>query len=60
LHNDDVAVLSAAVPVLHREEDLIDRKGHKTRARTSKVPYRDEQNKVVGLVCISHLLGELK
>ena len=60
LHAEDVTVLSAAVPVLHHEEDLTDRKGRKARARTSKVPYRDEQNKVVGLVCISHLLGELK
>ncbi len=60
LHTEDVTVLSAAVPVLHHEEDLTDRKGRKTRAWTSKVPYRDEQNKVVGLVCISHLLGELK
>jgi len=60
LHAEDVTVLSAAVPVLHHEEDLTDRRGRKTRAWTSKVPYRDEQNKVVGLVCISHLLGELK
>jgi PAS domain S-box-containing protein len=60
LHTDDEAVLSAAVPVLRREEDLTDRKGRKTRAITSKIPYRDEQRKVVGLVCISHLLGELK
>jgi PAS domain S-box-containing protein len=60
LHTDDEAVLSAAVPVLRREEDLTDRKGRKARAITSKIPYRDEQHKVVGLVCISHLLSELK
>ena len=60
LHADDEAVLSAGVPVLHREEDLTDRKGRKTRAVTSKIPYRDEEHKIVGLVCISRLLGELK
>jgi PAS domain S-box-containing protein len=60
LHTDDEAVLSAAVPVLRREEDLTDRKGRKTRAITSKIPYRDEHHKVAGLVCISHLIGDLK
>jgi len=57
LHADDEAVLAAGVPLLHREEDLTDRKGHKARAVTSKIPYRDAQHMVVGLVCISRLLG---
>ena len=60
LHADDEAVLAAGVPVLHREQDLIDRKGHKVRAVISKIPYRDEQHRVVGLVCICQLLGETK
>ena len=60
LHADDEAVLAAGVPLLHREEDLTDRKGRKTRAVTSKIPYRDAQHMVVGLVCISRLLSEPK
>jgi hypothetical protein len=46
--------------VLNRDEYLTDRKGRKIRVATSKVPYRDEQRRIVGLVCISHVLGELK
>lgn len=57
LHADDEAVLAAGVPVLHREEDLTDRRGRKARAVTSKIPYRDAQHMVIGLVCISRLLG---
>jgi PAS domain S-box-containing protein len=60
LHADDEAVLAAGVPLLHREEDLTDRKGHKARAVTSKIPYRDAQRMVVGLVCISRPLGAPK
>jgi PAS domain S-box-containing protein len=60
LHADDEAVLAAGAPVLHREEDLTDRKGRKTRAVTSKIPYRDAEHMVVGLVCISRPLGVLK
>jgi PAS domain S-box-containing protein len=60
LHADDSAILAAGMPVLHREEELTDRKGRKLRAVASKIPYRDEQHRVVGLVCIFHLLGEPK
>jgi PAS domain S-box-containing protein len=60
LHADDQAVLAGGVPVLNRDEYLTDRKGRKIRVATSKVPYRDEQRRIVGLVCISHVLGELK
>jgi PAS domain S-box-containing protein len=60
LHADDEAVQSAGLPVLHREEELIDRKGRKIPAVVSKIPYRDEQHKVVGLVCICHRRGDPK
>jgi hypothetical protein len=39
---------------------MTDRKGRKLRALTSKIPYRDEQHRIAGLVCISHILGEPK
>jgi len=53
-------VVAAEGPVLNREEILTDGKGRKIRALTSKVPYRDEQNRIVGLVCICRPLGESK
>jgi PAS domain S-box-containing protein len=56
LQADDNAILAAGMPVLHREEQLTDRKGHKVRAVASKIPYRDEQHRVVGLVCLFHIL----
>lgn len=60
LHADDQAVLAGGVPVINREEHMTDGKGRKIRAVTSKVPYRDEQRRIVGLVCISHLLDGSK
>jgi PAS domain S-box-containing protein len=60
LHADDQAVLAAERPVLNREEDLTDRMGRKIRALTSKIPYRDAQNRLSGLICISHPLGSPK
>ncbi|HUJ12105.1 MAG TPA: PAS domain-containing protein [Verrucomicrobiae bacterium] len=56
LHADDNAILAAGMPVLHREEELTDRKGRKVRVLASKIPYRDEQRRVAGLVCMFHLL----
>ncbi|HUI07664.1 MAG TPA: PAS domain-containing protein [Verrucomicrobiae bacterium] len=56
LQVDDDEIITAGMPVLHREGELTDRKGHKVRAVTSKIPYRDEEHRVVGLVCISHIL----
>jgi PAS domain S-box-containing protein len=60
LHADDSAILAAGMPVLYREGELTDRKGRKVRAVASKIPYRDEQHRVVGLVCIFQLLDEPK
>ena len=60
VHADDEVVLASESPLLRREEDLTDRKGRKMHALTSKIPYRDEQDRIVGLVCISRPLGETK
>jgi len=58
IHKDDEAVFASEKPVLHREDVLTDRKGHKIRALTSKIPYRDERHQIAGMVCICDLLGE--
>jgi PAS domain S-box-containing protein len=55
---DDQAVLEAKVPRLNREEQLADQRGEKTSVSTSKVPYRDEEGKIVGLVCVSRIIGK--
>ncbi len=60
IHTDDLAVMTSENPVLHREETLTDRKGRRIRALTSKIPYRDEQRRIAGLVCIYDLLDEQK
>jgi PAS domain S-box-containing protein len=57
---DDQAVLAAKIPVLNREEKFTNRRGEKTAVLTSKVPYRDEQGNIAGLVCISRIVGEQK
>ena len=57
---DDQAVLAAKVPLLNREEQFTNHRGEKTMVSTSKVPYRDDQGNVIGLVCISRLIGERK
>ena len=60
IHMDDSAVLASEKPVLRREDVLTDRKGRRIRALISKIPYRDEQHRIAGLVCICDLLGEQK
>ena len=55
---DDQAVLEGKTPVLNREEQFMNHRGEKTQVSTSKVPYRDEQGKIIGLVCISHIIGD--
>ena len=60
IRKDDQTVLEGKVPVLNREEQFTNHRGEKILVSTSKVPYRDEQGKIVGLVCISRILGERK
>jgi PAS domain S-box-containing protein len=60
IHEDDSVVLSSGKAVLRREDTLTDHNGRKIRALTSKVPYRDDQHRIAGLVCICDLLGEQK
>jgi PAS domain S-box-containing protein len=57
---DDQAVLAAKIPVLNREEQFANRRGEKTTVLTSKVPYRDEQGNIAGLVCISRVVSDRK
>ena len=56
IRKDDQAVLDAKIPVLNREEQFTNHRGEKTLVSTSKVPYRNEQGDIVGLVCISRII----
>jgi PAS domain S-box-containing protein len=57
---DDRAALDAKTPVREREEQFINHRGEALRVSTSKIPYRDEQGKIAGLICISRILGGQK
>lgn len=58
IQKDDQGVLAAKIPVLNREEQFTNHRGEKSAVLTSKVPYRDEQGNIAGLVCISRILGQ--
>jgi PAS domain S-box-containing protein len=55
---DDKAVLAAQTPLLNRSEFVTDKRGHKIPVLTSKVPWRDKDGKLIGLVCIGRNTGE--
>ena len=55
---DDRAVLDAKVPQLNREEQLTNQRGEKAQVSTSKVPYRDEEGRIAGLVCVTRIVGK--
>jgi len=57
---DDQAVLDALTPVRERDEQFTNHRGEKIRVSTSKIPYRDEQGKIAGLICVSRIIGERK
>ena len=57
---DDLAVLESKIAVLNREEQFTNHRGEKVHVSTSKIPYRDEQGEIAGLVCISRIAGSRK
>jgi PAS domain S-box-containing protein len=54
---DDKAVLAGEKPLLNRSEFVTDHQGRKIPVLTSKVPWRDKDGKLVGLVCIGRNTG---
>jgi PAS domain S-box-containing protein len=50
---DDKMVLETGAPVLNREEYYLDKNGQKCWLYTSKLPLRDDKNRITGLVGIS-------
>jgi PAS domain S-box-containing protein len=59
-HADEQAVIRSGQPLLSREERTIDPEGKTQWLLTTKVPLRDDQGKVIGLVGISRDITERK
>ncbi len=59
-HADDQVVIQSGRPLLNREEAITDAAGNLGWVLTSKIPLRDSQGKVVGLVGISRDVTERK
>ncbi|HEY6564971.1 MAG TPA: PAS domain-containing protein, partial [Pirellulaceae bacterium] len=57
---DDIEVLTTGVPLIEREERSLDRDGRETWFLTSKVPIKDAQGNVHGLVGIDRNITRLK
>ena len=55
---DEQAVLQTGVSLVDREESYLDSKGNTGWLLTTKVPLRDTQGQIVGLVGISHDITE--
>ncbi len=59
-HNEDQSVIQTNKPLINKEEFFLDKEGKKHWMLTSKLPLRDEQGKIVGLVGISRDITEQK
>lgn len=57
---DDMLVLQTGTPVLDREESYFDSENNKRWLQSSKMPFRDENGKIVGLVGIGRDITEQK
>jgi PAS domain S-box-containing protein len=57
-YTDDQKVIQTGQPVIDREEYVIDEKGQKRFLQISKLPLRDNQGQIIGLVGIGHDVTE--
>jgi PAS domain S-box-containing protein len=57
---DDRSVIQTGTPVINREEYVIDEEGRKHFLLTTKLPFRDEHNQIVGLIGIGRDITERK
>jgi PAS domain S-box-containing protein len=58
--NDDQAVMRSGHPLFNREERTRDREGNEQWVLTTKVPFRDSQGRISGIVGISRDITERK
>jgi PAS domain S-box-containing protein len=57
---DDMKIITTGKPVLNLEEEFISKKGERRWLLTTKVPLRDKDDNVTGLVGIGHDITERK
>jgi PAS domain S-box-containing protein len=57
---DDKQVVQTGVPVVNREERVIDANGRQHFLLTTKLPFRDEHNQIVGIIGIGRDITERK
>ncbi len=57
---DDRSVIQTGTPVVNREEYVIDEEGRKHFLLTTKLPFRDKHNKIIGLIGIGRDITERK
>ena len=57
---DDQYVIQTGRSVIDREEYVVDAKGQKHFLLTTKLPFRDEQGQIIGLIGIGHDVTERK
>ena len=57
---DDQRVLQSGQPIINREEPIYNKNGDKHWLLTTKIPLKDEQNNIIGLVGISRDITESK
>ena len=57
---DDRTVLQTGEPVIDREEYYVDREGHTRWLFTSKVPVRDRQGNVIGLIGVGRDITSIR
>ena len=57
---DDRYVIQTGLPVINREEYVVDAKGQKHFLLTTKLPFRDEQGQIIGLIGIGRDITERK
>jgi PAS domain S-box-containing protein len=55
---DDTAVLASGVPLYNRQEEVVDVNGNRLQIITTKVPLRDNEGRIIGLVGVGRDVGE--
>src|SRR6185503_6534148 len=60
LTQDDLQIVASGQPVLNREEPMVDANGRRCWHTTTKVPLRNSEGQIFGVVCISRDITERK
>lgn len=59
-YEEEQHLLRTGIPILNREEPSIDREGNPITVLTTKVPLRNSQGEIIGLVGVSRDISDLK